>query len=385
MMADAKPLGDTDSPEVDRLRAENLRLQRHIEQLDRLFSLSLDLICVATTDGRFETVNPAFEQLLGFSEAEVLARPILSFVHPDDLQATRDELAQLDRGEPTVRFENRYLTASGDLRWIAWKAVPRPQEGRIYAVGRDVTEAKALERGREQHAAALARTNRELDQFAAAVSHDLKEPLRAVTGYLSLLMRRHAATLPEDGASHVQAALDAAMRMGRMIDGLLAYARLGRAGPDAERRSLDEALDAALENLAASLDASGIELHRRPLPDYQGPAERLTSLFQNLLANALRYAVPVDPRVEIEGALEDGRVRVWVRDHGPGVPSGAEDQVFELFRRLQGPDEPGGHGLGLSVCRRIVEAEGGRIGVEAGPDGGASFWFELPELAEAQP
>lgn len=384
-MGDAVNEAASEASSSDALRHENQQLRTRIEQLDRLFSLSLDLICVATTDGRFETVNPAFQQILGYSEAEVLARPIVSFVHPDDREATRDELAQLDRGEPTVRFENRYLTASGDLRWIAWKAVPRAEEGRIYAVGRDVTEAKALERAREQHAAALARTNRELDQFAAAVSHDLKEPLRAVTGYLSLLMRRHAEGLPEESAGHVRSALDAATRMGRMIDGLLAYARLGRAGPDAERRSLDAALDAALENLSASLEASGIELRRTPLPDYEGPAERLTSLFQNLLANALRYAVPVDPRVEIEGALRDGRVRVQVRDHGPGVPSGAEDQIFELFRRLDGRDDPPGYGLGLSVCRRIVEAEGGRIGVEPSPDGGASFWFELPEPGETHP
>src|SRR5258708_3166812 len=203
---------------------------------DRFFSLSLDLLCIASADGYFKRVSPAVTDLLGWTVPEFLARPYIELVHPDDQPATLREVArQIATGERVLQFENRYRHKDGSWRVLSWRSVPQP-DGLMYAIARDVTEQKKseaqirqLNTDLHQRAAQLEATNGELEAFSYSVSHDLRAPLRHVDGFASLLHKNSAAALDDQGRRYLATISDSARRMGRLIDDLLSFSRMGRA------------------------------------------------------------------------------------------------------------------------------------------------------------
>ena len=201
------------------------------QELDQFFSLSLDLLGIADVDGRFKRVNAAWERALGWTAAELTSGPYLDFVHPDDREATAAQAEGLARGDVVVSFENRYRARDGSYRWLNWSAVAVVERGLVYVIGRDVTEQK-------RHSAELAAVNEELEAFSYSVSHDLRAPLRHVTGFASLLQRSAGDRLGEKDARHLQTIVDAARRMGQLIDDLLAFSRAGRTQIERKRVSL---------------------------------------------------------------------------------------------------------------------------------------------------
>jgi len=196
------------------------------EELDRFFSLSLDLLCIANRDGHFTRVNAAWEAVLGWTPEELTSRPYVDLVHPDDRAATGAEASQLATGASTLNFENRYRHKDGSYRWLSWTAAWHPERGLIYAAARDVTEQKRVARALQQHADDLATVNRELEAFSYSVSHDLRAPLRHITGFAMMLEQSTSSSLDSEGRRCLTTITEAATRMGRLIDDLLAFSRV---------------------------------------------------------------------------------------------------------------------------------------------------------------
>ena len=250
---------------------------------------------------------------------------------------------------------------------------------------RDVTERRAAERTLEERASELARSNADLEQFAYVASHDLQEPLRAVVSYLQLLERRYGGQLDERAEKYIGYAVDGGRRMQTLISDLLTYSRVGRRDVAMEPVDLDAVLDRTESSLRIAIEESGATISRDPLPTVDGDPTQLTQLFQNLVANAIKFRGEAPPCIHVGAERQDGAWLFSVRDNGIGIAPEYRERVFVLFQRLHGRDEYGGTGIGLAVCKKIVERRGGTLWVDETPGGGSTFRFTIPDAGEAAP
>jgi signal transduction histidine kinase len=263
-------------------------------------------------------------------------------------------------------------------------------EKRATALAEDMTsELRAAkdeieERSRvlEDQATRLERSNAELEQFAYIASHDLQEPLRNLGSYSTLLADRYGGELDEQGNRWLDYINSGSTRMSDLVRQLLSYSSIsGNIEPFA-LVDLNTVVDRALNNLAEMIDEANVVVERETLPSVTGDSTQFERLYQNLLANAVKYRSDgMNPRVWIEAVQDGDHWRLSVRDNGIGVKAEYHDRIFEIFRRVGSRSEYDGNGIGLSVCQKIVKAHGGTIGVESSPGGGSTFWFTLPRDA----
>jgi PAS domain S-box-containing protein len=367
--------------QVAALAEMNRDLELARNELDQFFSLSLDPMGIAGSEGKFLRVNAAWERTLGWTESEITSTPFLELVHPDDVRATAAEAAKLADGGLTVSFENRYRGKNGSYRWLNWSAVSTPERGLLYCAARDVTEQKRVAADLQRHASELSAANDELEAFSYSVSHDLRAPLRHVTGFANLLQRSAAARLSHTEQRHVRTIIDAATRMGRLIDDLLAFSRMGRTAVNRQRIGLDTVFDEAMHELDGAATGSAVAWTiQRPLPAVDGDPALLRQVFVNLLSNAVKYAGGgTTPAVEV-GAMPAGgdETVLFVRDNGVGFDMQYAHKLFGVFQRLHSSDDFEGTGIGLANVRRIVQRHGGRVWAEGAVGVGATFFFSLP-------
>jgi light-regulated signal transduction histidine kinase (bacteriophytochrome) len=225
----------------------------------------------------------------------------------------------------------------------------------------------------------LARSNADLEEFAYAASHDLQQPLRMVGSYLGLLERRYKSKLDSDADEFIEFAVDGAKRMQQLIHDLLVYSRVGTRGRAFEPVDLNGILHEVIRNLEVTISENNAAVTRDELPTVSADRAQLVQLVQNLVGNAIKFHGQQPPRVHIEAAQSDREWVFSVQDNGIGIDPKYEDQVFKVFQRLHTSDEYPGTGIGLAVCRRIVERYGGRIWFESEPGKGTTFYFTLPE------
>jgi PAS domain S-box-containing protein len=335
-------------------------------------------------DGRWVRVNQRLCEIVGYTHGELAEMTLRDITHPDDLDADLHHVARLLRGEAdTYAMEKRYLRKDGSLVWINLTvALIRDSAGNasyFVAAAEDIS-------ARKHHEAALARSNRDLEQFAYVASHDLQEPLRMVSSYLQLLAQRYAGRLDKDADEFIAFAVDGAQRMQQLILDLLAYSRVTTRGADLEPVNLNDALADALASLRAPIEESGARIVSDPLPTAVGDRSQLARLFQNIVANAVKFRKPTEaPSVRIAWRPEQDsatRARIEIADDGIGIDPRHHARAFAVFQRLHSRTEYPGTGIGLAICQRIVERHGGEIGVESSGEGqGCTFWFTLP-LAE---
>jgi light-regulated signal transduction histidine kinase (bacteriophytochrome) len=227
--------------------------------------------------------------------------------------------------------------------------------------------------------AELARSNQELEQFAAIVSHDLREPLRTVTVYTQLLATQYQGHLDPKADEYIAFTVAGAARMQQRIEALLALAQIGKAKVEVRPTSLTTVLEDVLTDLHAQLDATGATVHAEPLPTVCGDVGQLRAVFQNLLTNAIKYHHPDrSPSVRVSATKANTHWEIRVADNGIGIAEPHRERIFEVFQRLHTEQEYEGIGLGLAVCKKIVERHGGHIRVESEPGQGATFIFTLP-------
>jgi light-regulated signal transduction histidine kinase (bacteriophytochrome) len=230
----------------------------------------------------------------------------------------------------------------------------------------------------------LARSNAELERFAYVASHDLREPLRTITGFLGLLSRRHGWRLDDEGREFLDLAVAGAKRMDSLIAELLEYSRTGRTETTSEPTDLSGAWSVAVRNLSAAIADAGAEVSCGPLPAVMADRGEMVQVLQNLLGNAIKYGGE-EPRIHAEAIRRGDQWEVSISDDGPGIDPRHHDRIFVLLQRLHRGDEIEGTGMGLAICKKIVEGHGGRIWVDSEPGEGATFRFALTAAAQREP
>ncbi len=312
-------------------------------------------------------------------------------VHPEDRAAY--EAARNRVREERGTFHLEYRVRREDGTYVPVEDTARCFEsgegGGVRMVGfvADVTERVRAREELAHRARELARSNAELERFAYVASHDLQEPLRMVTSFTQLLADRYRGKLDSDADEFIGYAVEGATRMRRLIDDLLAYSRVGSSPRRRQRVRCAEAAERALSNLAASMAESGAEVELGELPEVTADELQLTLVFQNLIGNAMKFRKDgIPPRIKVCAVKEDEAWRIMVEDNGIGIEAKHRERVFAMFQRLNPRSHYPGNGIGLTICKRIVEDLGGAIRVDAAPGGGSVFSFTIPEVAvNAQP
>ena len=310
----------------------------------------------------------------------------LAMYHEDDRPIVEEAIENaLNSGDPFER-EARIRTNSGEVRWLRLQGIPETVDGEVVTLrgaAQDVTERREREQRLEEVVERLEESNKRLEQFAYAASHDLQEPLRMVSTYLQLIEARYADALEQDGREFLEFAVDGADRMRAMIEGLLQYSRVDTAGKPLEPVDLDSVFADVKQDLRVKIEEHDADITAEGLPRVMGDAGQLRQLFQNLLDNAIDYSGDDPPRVHVsaEQANSGDEWMISVSDEGIGIDSEHVDRVFEVFESLHSQDEHDGTGIGLALCERIIERHGGDIWVESEPGEGSTFSFTLPAVS----
>ena len=338
---------------------------------------------IVSTDetGQTVLVNTAAADLLGYEPEELTGRRLRETAH------SQDEVGGLfsaSSREPVRNGVERFRRKDGSSVTAEFSSAPiLDEEGRAQGaviVFRDIAQRLEDQAERERFIEELSRANEELERFAFAASHDLQEPLRLIANFNALLARRCGDRLGEAGLSYVEHSIRAAERMQALITDLLAYGRLHH-DPEPRRQAvqMSAAAEEALRNLAPAIEASGAVVMSGRLPEVRGNPAQLAQLMQNLIGNAIKYQAPdAHPQVTVEATGAGAQWRVSVSDNGIGIAADYRESIFQPFKRLHAKDEYSGTGMGLAICRKIVESHGGVIWVEDNPAGGSRFVFTLP-------
>jgi len=242
----------------------------------------------------------------------------------------------------------------------------------------ELDERRRAERVLAQYAEDLKRSNAELEQFAYVASHDLQEPLRMVASFTQLLAKRYQGKLDQDADDFIGFAVEGANRMQVLINDLLAFSRVGTRGKPFAAVDCEAVLSHALANLTTILQETGAVVTRDPLPTVRADEVQLGQLFQNLLANALKFQGPDPPRVHLAAQQQGDEWIFSVQDNGIGIAPEHQERIFTIFQRLHRREEFPGTGLGLALCKKIAERHGGRIWVKSAPGRGSTFYFSIP-------
>jgi PAS domain S-box-containing protein len=363
--------------------------------------------------GRVVTWSAAAERIKGYRAEEIIGQHFSRFYPPEAVERgwPAEELRRAE-AEGRFEYEGWRLRRDGSRYWANVAIAPlRDPAGRLVGfskISRDLTERKRAEEEVRSHrdrlaranellraevderkraedrlrrtAEDLARSNRDLEQFAYVASHDLQEPVRMVSLHAQLLQRHYHSLLDARGNQYLTRVIDGARHMQALIKDLLAYARAGTVAKGPETVDSGAAFDRAVAHLVEAIRESGAEVSRGDLPPVRGDGTQLVQLFQNLIGNAIKFRAGQPPRVRADAEPDDGFWRFQVRDNGIGIDPRYHDRLFVIFQRLHGRKEYPGTGIGLAICKRIVERQGGRIWLQSTPGQGTSFFFTFPAV-----
>ena len=359
------------------------------EVLSRVFDTNAEVVWILDAQGRIRHANRTTRMLTGYSPEEIVARPVPEFFLPSE-ERPSPRLTDLEesaareghwQGELVVRRKD----GSGVTVWATLNLLGEEKGQGIILEFRDRTAEKKTEQDLVAKTADLVRSNRDLEQFAYVASHDLQEPLRMVTSYTQLLSRRYKGQLSSEADEFIGFAVDGAVRMQALINALLAYSRVDSRGRPLAVCDLNAVLDHALDNLKLALEESEASIVRGELPRVMGDPIQLMQLLQNLVGNAVKFRAKDRPPVVTVAAERAGDLwRIRVSDNGIGIDPQYFDRIFVIFQRLHTKEEYPGTGIGLAMCKRIVERHGGTIGVASAPGNGSTFTFTLREAGEGQ-
>ncbi len=345
----------------------------------------------AAEPARLLQVNHSLCEITGYAARELEAVTLDQITHPYDLDEELPLLQRLLDGEiPNYKLEKRFLRSDGSTVWVLYNAsTVHDSAGRLlYGIAQvqDITRRKTSEdrltsvaAELERRASELERSNSDLQEFAYVASHDLSEPLRMVSSYVQLLARRYGGQLDSDADEFIAFAVDGVNRMQRLIDDLLAYSRAGTQEYRIAPVDCEELVRDTLVGMQTTVAESGAKVVVSDLPTVRADEGQLRQLFQNLIGNGIKFRAEEPPRVEVSAERDDGAWRFSVEDNGIGIDPRHAERIFTVFKRLHTRDQYAGSGVGLSICKRLVERHGGRIWVERGELGGSRFCFTIPD------
>ncbi|HUK06176.1 MAG TPA: PAS domain S-box protein [Burkholderiales bacterium] len=369
--------------DITERKAADAALRESEARFRSLTALSSDWYWEQDAQLRFTLVSGGIEESLGIAPGEFIGRtrwdgPMLG-VSEEDAAAHR---ALLEAHRPFAEFEYGRRDARGRVHYISASGEPVFDERGVFrgyrGVGRDVTARRTAQEALRAAHDELARSNAELEQFAYVASHDLQEPLRMVSSYTQLLERRHGDKLQGDAKEFMAFIVDGAARMKQLIEDLLAYSRVGTRGKAFRRTPMEKVFERASANLRAAIEEGGVELTHDPLPEVEGDESQLVQLMQNLIGNAIKFRAEAEPRIHVSCSEKEDEFAFAVQDNGIGIEPQYFERIFMVFQRLHDKGQYPGTGIGLAICKKVVDRHGGRIWVESAPGKGSRFVFTLP-------
>ncbi|MHA1727836.1 MAG: PAS domain S-box protein [Promethearchaeota archaeon] len=374
---------------TDHKRAEE-ELRESEEKYRSLIETSPNIIFKSDLKGNFLYVNDMVESYLGWSPEEFLKINSLRLIHPDDYVSALKQYNPLTNGQSVQNVEYRIRTKDNSYIYVLINATPvfnNQQEviGMI-GVGSDITHLKKIESDLKKNTEKLERSNIELQQFAYIASHDLREPLRTVSGYLQLLERRYKEKLDEKARKYINSAVNGSYRMENLVEGLLQYSRIGTSVKEFYQVNMENVLKEVITNLKAAIRESNAEITSSVLPPIKGDYPQLVQLLQNLISNSIKFQKDNTPRIHV-GIINNNDqnkdqknddIVFFVKDNGIGIDLKHFNKLFKTFKRLHSRMEYKGTGIGLALCKKIVERHGGRIWLESEIGKGSTFYFSIP-------
>jgi len=361
------------------------RIEESYKMLAAIVESSDDAIIGKSMDGSITSWNKGAEQIYGYTRDEILGKPISVLAPPGLRDEVMDILKGIKEGTFIEHIETQRVKKDGRLIYVSLSISPiLDAEGRITGVStisRDITDRKKMEESMFNLLAELERSNKDLEQFAYVASHDLQEPLRMVSSFTQLLAKRYQDKLDQDAIDYIDYAVNGANRMQRLINDLLSYSRIGTRGSAPVPVDMNTALGEALANLQVSISQARALVTNDTLPVVMADYTQLVQVFQNLIGNAVKFHGEDPPRIHVS-AVEDGNEwKVSVKDNGIGIEPQYFDRIFVIFQRLHTADKYKGTGIGLALCKRIIQRFGGNMWVESEPGKGSTFYFTLKKVA----
>jgi PAS domain S-box-containing protein len=365
---------------MDALRRSKTRLQDIIDSTS-------DWIWEVDAKGAYTFCSGRIHSVLGYEPEEVLGRTPFDLMPPEEAERIGDVFGEFtSQKAPIVNLENWNLTKDGRRVCLLTNGVPIvDRKGRLIGyrgADQDITGRKLLENQLRSKNDDLERSNAELEQFAFVASHDLQEPLRKVGSYMELVAERYRDQLDQDACEFIDYAVDGARRMKIMIDDLLKYSRVGTRGKTFAPVDMTKVMRDVLNDLELTIKENDAAVSYDSLPVVTADDSQLQQLLRNLIGNALKYRGSDPPKVHVFAERQEQAWRFCVADNGIGIERRFLDRVFQIFQRLHARGQYEGTGIGLAVCKKIIERHGGTIGVDSAPGQGSTFYFTIPDREE---
>ena len=367
---------------TERKRAEEA-LTHSEEYFRAVTENASDIITILEANGTIRYESFSVERVLGYKREELIGRNVFELVHPEDKTNAMNTFAEgLQKPGVPLSIRVRFLHKNWTwriLEVVGENLLDNTAVAGIVLNSRDITEREQAERELKKTTDELARSNADLQQFAYAASHDLQEPLRIIEGFVRLLAQRYKDKLDGKAEEFIGFTIDGVKRMQELIEDLLEYSKVGTKGINLQPVDFSLAVDKAVLNLKSAIEESGTVITHDELPNVRADASQLGSLFQNLLSNAIKFHGREAPRVHVSAERKENEWVFSVKDNGIGINPEAAERIFDVFQRLHTREAYPGTGIGLAICKRIVERHGGRIWVESEPGEGSTFYFTIPD------
>jgi PAS domain S-box-containing protein len=370
--------------DVTERKAAEEALGRSEEYFRAVTENASDIITILDAKGILRYASHSIERILGYGKDDLIGRNVFELVHPDDnADAMKIFATALQKPGIPLSLRVRFQHKNGTwriLEVIGENLLDNPAVRGIVVNSRDITEREHAAQELRETTEELARSNADLLQFAYAASHDLQAPLGVIEGFIRLLSSRYKNKLDEKAHEFIEYTIDGVTRMRQLIQDLLEYSKVGTKGIDLKPANFSTVVEKAVYNLKSAIEENDAMVTYEELPTIMADIPQMISLLQNLISNAIKFHGTEIPRVSISAARRGSEWVFSVKDNGIGIDPDSAERIFVVFQRLHTKEEYPGTGIGLAVCKRIVERHGGRIWVESQPGKGSTFFFTLPAV-----